>query len=1180
MSQASNKKGKSKFAVEAQIELEPLNEHHENFEVLGSSLEYAAKEAAVADGVLVLDGQQKMSDFKPKKIGLRRGKWTSEEEGYANRLILEFKAGCLPLTDGTTLRTFLSKLLNCDPMRISKKFVGGNCIGKQVFRRRQQDLDGLTQEQMETTRKELAILERKFMERVAQTNRIKAANTSGKGDEGDILAPWMRQPDSEDVIDCDVVGDLIFSHPHIKKSHSPTFDNQEIIMHDKEIWSDSYDSIHDKMLPTSANSSFSLANNERSSLDEFCKESKSDGEVGTSLNHYFGTGRNNNDLDKTAEGGGKNKINMYIRDDNMSQTSHSSSKSQVSSMRSASSRKTLPSGGIDSSTALQNRLKAVMNGSSNSGHEAHDTQKTLASKGGSSSVSYINTNFNSYGLPNPTSNLSSFGGDVYTNYTDDLYGTGSYYSNPSKPTMSYMAFPTRSDAGSGTGPGSCKSSQNSAMNSDYFGNKTVHNSSTYSKAHIGTSAALPATNFSRDKKTIIIDNNIYSYNNSNIAQQSLTSIYTNPNASAAVCTDVHIPFASEFVSSWPHDDHPGRSINNMDPGTDFSLPDWPSMHNLLLASDEHNLALEPEITLEQALSDVSSTDEILVNDRDGEEGFGNSEFKEFSAADFVSDEFASFSGDAGIKRLSSVIPSMQMLESSGNKKISTYLSSLNQNQGLNQPSKKKFTETTRMSLIHQQNLQIFTDASALHSNNTQEDVGYDLEDIPSCLSRENTSSASNGAAVVSRNPFYRVEMTHTNDAHESMHHPKSQSQYTQSNIETLSIASVASTTPRSVSGAAAAASNNQYVEQSYNQPLIIPPNPYLRFANSSFSFTTNLPPRPATVPTVTVTDVKIELLPINTKVTTSNSKGAYPEVGGNAKSIGKDSSGLSGAPNFSQVHSKQSGVSNYFTGEKKYSAAAGTGNGNSSLAGGQTNFQRNSSVDDFMMLVNLGDLPRPDSGVLSETLWCESKGGAAFTDVVVPVSAVDGKIKAAGGQVEFILPPKKRVASAASACVGPPSSRATRPKKASPTAKDGDPVTTSEDGITCTVEISAEMIGEVSNESEMTEQSTSLDQLYFPSKLRRIENMSEDLMSGDGKPSGVKMNDIDKVIHAGPTAPHGGFLFGNVDSEGQSLKEVVAMFGENKSMSMIFDVNLNVAGGHVSEVHRASNFELFSKSFV
>jgi hypothetical protein len=57
------------------------------------------------------------SGSKRKGPLLRRGKWTMEEEAYANRLIQEFKAGLLPLTDGTTLRTFLSKLLNCDPMR-------------------------------------------------------------------------------------------------------------------------------------------------------------------------------------------------------------------------------------------------------------------------------------------------------------------------------------------------------------------------------------------------------------------------------------------------------------------------------------------------------------------------------------------------------------------------------------------------------------------------------------------------------------------------------------------------------------------------------------------------------------------------------------------------------------------------------------------------------------------------------------------------------------------------------------------------------------------------------------------------------------------------------------------------------------------------------------------------------
>jgi len=96
------------------------------------------------------------SSSKSKGPLLRRGKWTSEEENYANRLIQEFKSGLLPLTDGTTLRTFLSKLLNCDPMRISKKFVGSNCIGKQVFRRRTADINRLSPEHIERSRKELS----------------------------------------------------------------------------------------------------------------------------------------------------------------------------------------------------------------------------------------------------------------------------------------------------------------------------------------------------------------------------------------------------------------------------------------------------------------------------------------------------------------------------------------------------------------------------------------------------------------------------------------------------------------------------------------------------------------------------------------------------------------------------------------------------------------------------------------------------------------------------------------------------------------------------------------------------------------------------------------------------------------------------------------------------------------
>ena len=75
---------------------------------------------------------------RPQQQGqqvLRRGHWTPEEEVYAEKLIQEFKSGLLPLPAGTSLRTYLATLLNCDPMRISKKFEGPNCIGKQKYER-------------------------------------------------------------------------------------------------------------------------------------------------------------------------------------------------------------------------------------------------------------------------------------------------------------------------------------------------------------------------------------------------------------------------------------------------------------------------------------------------------------------------------------------------------------------------------------------------------------------------------------------------------------------------------------------------------------------------------------------------------------------------------------------------------------------------------------------------------------------------------------------------------------------------------------------------------------------------------------------------------------------------------------------------------------------------------------
>jgi hypothetical protein len=70
---------------------------------------------------------------KPKGGALRRGKWTAEEEAYVARVIQDFNSGFLNAPAGTTLRSYLSDKLQCDPMRITKKFTGESCIGKRVF---------------------------------------------------------------------------------------------------------------------------------------------------------------------------------------------------------------------------------------------------------------------------------------------------------------------------------------------------------------------------------------------------------------------------------------------------------------------------------------------------------------------------------------------------------------------------------------------------------------------------------------------------------------------------------------------------------------------------------------------------------------------------------------------------------------------------------------------------------------------------------------------------------------------------------------------------------------------------------------------------------------------------------------------------------------------------------------
>lgn len=56
----------------------------------------------------------------------------AEEEEYTTRVIHYFSSGLITLPEGKTLRSYLAEKLQCDPMRITKKYAGAACLGKRI----------------------------------------------------------------------------------------------------------------------------------------------------------------------------------------------------------------------------------------------------------------------------------------------------------------------------------------------------------------------------------------------------------------------------------------------------------------------------------------------------------------------------------------------------------------------------------------------------------------------------------------------------------------------------------------------------------------------------------------------------------------------------------------------------------------------------------------------------------------------------------------------------------------------------------------------------------------------------------------------------------------------------------------------------------------------------------------
>jgi hypothetical protein len=104
---------------------------------------------------------------------------------YVQCLIEEFQAGYLPIREGTSLRSFLSKMLNCKPKRISKKFEGSDYNGKQVYVSQPYKL---TVEEARERRDRLSTLERKFHQSVAELKNAEGGGKPAYEDSLDVAA--------------------------------------------------------------------------------------------------------------------------------------------------------------------------------------------------------------------------------------------------------------------------------------------------------------------------------------------------------------------------------------------------------------------------------------------------------------------------------------------------------------------------------------------------------------------------------------------------------------------------------------------------------------------------------------------------------------------------------------------------------------------------------------------------------------------------------------------------------------------------------------------------------------------------------------------------------------------------------------------------------------------------------
>lgn len=123
------------YAKQPLHDAEDVTRHHQH---ISSAADKAAAVLTLVSRINLpakaVKASKKRSTKSKCSPGLRSGKWTVEEEAFTNLIIHYFKRGLLDVEDGTSLRWYLAKRLNCEAMRVTKKLKGNSSIGKQIFR--------------------------------------------------------------------------------------------------------------------------------------------------------------------------------------------------------------------------------------------------------------------------------------------------------------------------------------------------------------------------------------------------------------------------------------------------------------------------------------------------------------------------------------------------------------------------------------------------------------------------------------------------------------------------------------------------------------------------------------------------------------------------------------------------------------------------------------------------------------------------------------------------------------------------------------------------------------------------------------------------------------------------------------------------------------------------------------